>query len=137
MELCHTRTKRFSLGRRSIFIIDGLFEWFPSKTSKVYVQTCTPSSKHLSIWNSMSVDSQWWRRLETKHYSQADIVGDSKTFERWAEYWQPCTTRAFEHVQEWSKKIFGDSTKFRSKMQTTFEMKWQIMIDFEYLKIMI
>ena len=137
MELCHTWTKRFPLVRGTILIIDGLFKRFSSKTSKVHVQTCTPSSKHLSIRNSMSVDSQWRRRLETKHHSKANIAGDSKAFERWAKHWQSCATRAFEHVQEWSKKISGDSKKFRSKMQTTFEMRWQIMIDFEYLKIMI
>ena len=116
MELCNSRAKRFSMVGRSVLIVDGLFKWFSCKTTKVHVQTCSSPPEHLSFWNCMFVNLEWWRRLETKHYSKANIVGNSETFERWTKHWQPCSAVTIEHVQKRSKKIFGDSEKFCCEM---------------------
>lgn len=100
VELHHSWTKRFTMGRRPILIDNGLFKWFPSKTTKMYVQASTSAPKHLSIRDSMFVDIERRVRLETQHYSEANPIRNPEAFEGWAEHRQPRPTVTLKHVQE-------------------------------------
>lgn len=126
MELHHSRTQRLTMVRRSIQSDNGLHQRLSRPPTQMHVQACTPAPEHLSLRDSMPLDLERWRRLEAKHHSETDFVGNSEAFERWTKYWKPSPTRAPEHVQEWQKEIPWNCQSLCSQMQNSGKMRNQV-----------
>ena len=81
------------------------------------VQTRTSSPKHLSFWNSLSLNSQLGGGLEASYYGEADFVGSSEVVERRTKYRESRPTRAIEFVQEQQRGIHQEGEKLCNEQQ--------------------
>lgn len=52
------------------------------QTAQMCFQAGTPSPKHLSLWDSLPVDSELIGGLEAAYHDQADSAGNSEIAER-------------------------------------------------------
>ena len=125
MELYYPWSQRLTLVRRTIQFDDGLHQRLPSSASQMHVQARTSTPKHLPIGHSMPLDLEWWRRLEAKHHSEADLVGNSEALERRTKHRKSGAARTPEHVQKWQEEIPRNCESICCQMQSSSQMRKQ------------
>lgn len=76
------------------------------------IQASVTPPEHLPIGNSLFINPERVRRLETKYHSEADLAGCSEAFKRRAEHWESGAAVALNFVQIKQGGVPEKSEKF-------------------------